>query len=87
MLPTEHPFKEREHYLFLSLLIFWCAIIASISFFRTTVPTLEKVQHEIKRLPSPQWAHLDTKGFQEIVFVCADNPHQFFIRHYKFSDM
>jgi hypothetical protein len=87
MLPIEHLFKKCGHDFVLSFLIFWCGIIASVSFFCTTVPTLEKVQCEIKRLPSPQWAHLDTKEFQEIVFVCADSPHQFFIRHYKFNDM
>jgi hypothetical protein len=89
MLAIEHLFKKCGNYFFffLSLLIFPCGIIASVSFSRTTGPTLEKVQCEIKRLPPAQWAHLDTKEFQEIVFVYADNPHQLFIRHYKFNDM
>jgi hypothetical protein len=55
-------------------------------FFHIAVPALKKVQPKIQRLPSPQWAHLDTEIFQEVVIVCADNPHQLFIRHYKFSD-
>jgi hypothetical protein len=54
--------------------------------FSCTVPDLKKVQPKSQTLPSPQWAHLDTEEFQEIFFVCADNPHHLFVRLSKFND-
>jgi hypothetical protein len=87
MLPIEHLFYVCRIEHFLSLLMCLCGIFINVSFSCTKVPNLEKGQCKIKTLPSPQWAHLDAEEFQEVVFVCADSPHQFFVRHRKFNDM
>jgi len=56
---------------------------------------LEKVQSKMQTQSSPQWAHLDTEEFQQIVSYSVQDPVSYsvqdplllFIRQYKFNDM